>query len=87
MDALAAGGAQSLADAEPVTPPNLREEQRHLPTQLGKGWDQQDHPGLGSGRGSFDTINVITTINSQKRAAQRALHPEDRKFRTSGAMT
>eukprot|EP00965_Chrysotila_dentata_P009677 315256-Pleurochrysis_carterae.AAC.1 len=28
----------------------LREQRRHLPTQLGKGWFPQTHPGLGSGR-------------------------------------
>eukprot|EP00965_Chrysotila_dentata_P255349 6212189-Pleurochrysis_carterae.AAC.1 len=33
--------------------PNLRELQRQLLTQLGKGWDPQDPPGLGSGRGSL----------------------------------
>eukprot|EP00965_Chrysotila_dentata_P150406 4968063-Pleurochrysis_carterae.AAC.3 len=41
--------------------PNLRKSQRHLPTQLGKGWDSQDPPRLRIGKGWFDTRgNVIT---------------------------
>ena len=36
----------------------LREQRRHLPTQLGKGWSRKTHPGLGSGRGSLDIHDV-----------------------------
>eukprot|EP00965_Chrysotila_dentata_P028718 954301-Pleurochrysis_carterae.AAC.1 len=37
---------------------NLRQQRRHLPTQLGKGWSRRSHPGLGSGRGSLDIHDV-----------------------------
>eukprot|EP00965_Chrysotila_dentata_P062483 2070287-Pleurochrysis_carterae.AAC.1 len=37
----------------------LREQRRHLPTQLGKGcWSRRTHPGLGSGRSSLNIHDV-----------------------------